>query len=405
MQKGIVAQANVYRIETNLDLSRIRFNGKDYINADLEKSIRITSRNELIGDVLTRYFTGDSMNQKQGVVFCVNRQHALEMERVLNARGISARAYTGQTASAEKVMERFKKKEIRFLYSCNMISEGWDYPELGILVMARPTLPKVLYLQQIGRGLRKTQGKDHVYIIDVVDEYGAMAKPCSMYSIFANAVYVPFGNILKRDYRQGDMIVIDGIRETVEKIVEVDIDTFEDKYGDYLNQELLAREFYMSTGSIVSWIKKGKIQPDAQFAFDNRKIYLFSLDSVTRIRQENGLKEHNEQTIRADFFEFLHERDYSLSYKMPFLLAVLDHLNAVGDASIEEILTDYIAFYKDRIQKGLPVDRATCPYTWERLQDRSFIRQNMLTNPFEKFERKRFLYYSKDLITGTSGSR
>ena len=54
-----------------------------------------------------------------------------------------------------------------------MISEGWDYPELGILVMARPTLSKVLYLQQIGRRLRKTDVKKNVFVVDVVDEYGA----------------------------------------------------------------------------------------------------------------------------------------------------------------------------------------------------------------------------------------
>lgn len=74
-------------------------------------------------------------------------------------------------------MKVFKEKEIRFLCACNMISEGWDYPELGILVMARPTLSKVLYLQQIGRGLRKTDTKKNVIVIDVVDEYGAMIKP------------------------------------------------------------------------------------------------------------------------------------------------------------------------------------------------------------------------------------
>ena len=59
MKKKIVAEANVCRIETNLDLSHIRFNGKDYINADLEKSIRVKSRNELIADVLYNSCTGD----------------------------------------------------------------------------------------------------------------------------------------------------------------------------------------------------------------------------------------------------------------------------------------------------------------------------------------------------------
>ena len=61
------------------------------------------------------------------------------MERVLNSAGISARAYVGQQNNAE-IMDTFRQKEIRFLCACNMISEGWDYPELGILVMARPTM-------------------------------------------------------------------------------------------------------------------------------------------------------------------------------------------------------------------------------------------------------------------------
>lgn len=89
------------------------------------------------------------------------------MEKLLNEAGISAKSYTGQTKNAEKIMADFKEKKIRFLCACNMISEGWDYPELGILVMARPTLSKVLYLQQIGRGLRKTDVKKNVFVIDV----------------------------------------------------------------------------------------------------------------------------------------------------------------------------------------------------------------------------------------------
>lgn len=203
-----------------------------------------------------------------------------------------------------------------------MISEGWDYPELGILVMARPTLSKVLYLQQIGRGLRKTSTKKNVFVIDVVDEYGAMARPCSMHSIFQNTMYVPFGN---------------------------------------------------------------------------KNIYMFSPKDVVRIREELQIPEHTEETIKKDFFDFLEERDYSLSYKMPFMLSFLKHINSIGDAKIEDVLTDYIAFYENRIANGLPVDRPTCPYNENTLKDRKMIKANMLTNPFEKFERKRFLYQSKDL--------
>ncbi len=397
MEKEIVAKANVYRIETNIDLSKVRFNGKDYVNADLEKRIRVTSRNELIVDVLKEYFTSGEASLRQGVIFCVNVSHANEMARLLNKAGIVAASYTGQTKNPASVMDDFKNKKIRFLCTCNMISEGWDYPELGILVMARPTLSKVLYLQQIGRGLRKTDTKKNVIVIDVVDEYGAMIKACNMHTIFANPYYVPFGDITITNYTPGEMLVVDGIEERIERITEVDINTFEDKYGDYLSQEQLAREYFINTGTVTSWIKKGKIKPSVEYKFGSKSLYLFSPDDVEKYRKELGIKEHNNDTIKQDFFEFLEERDYSLSYKMPFLLAFVKNVDSIGDAKIDDVLNDYIAFYQDRIDRGLQVDRSTCPYNETTLQDRKAICRNMLTNPFEKFERKRFLYYSKDL--------
>lgn len=397
MEKGIVAKANVYRIETNIDLSKVRFNGKDYVNADLEKRIRVTSRNELIVDVLKEYFTSGEASLRQGVIFCVNVSHANEMARLLNKAGIVAASYTGQTKNPASVMDDFKNKKIRFLCTCNMISEGWDYPELGILVMARPTLSKVLYLQQIGRGLRKTDTKKNVIVIDVVDEYGAMIKACNMHTIFANPYYVPFGDITITNYTPGEMLVVDGIEERIERITEVDINTFEDKYGDYLSQEQIAREYFINTGTVTSWIKKGKIKPSVEYKFGSKSLYLFSPDDVEKYRKELGIKEHNNDTIKQDFFEFLEERDYSLSYKMPFLLAFVKNVDSIGDAKIDDVLNDYIAFYQDRINRGLQVDRSTCPYNETTLQDRKAICRNMLTNPFEKFERKRFLYYSKDL--------
>ena len=397
MEKGVVARANVYRIETNIDLSHVRFNGKDYVNADLEKSVRVTSRNELIVNVLKDYFAEEDAGKRQGIIFCINKEHTKEMARLLNAVGISAQDYSGDTKHPEKVMQEFKEHKIRFLCACDMISEGWDYPELGILVMARPTLSKVLYLQQIGRGLRRTSIKKNVFVIDVVDEYGAMVRPCSMHAIFGNSLYVPFGDITRQDYLPGQMIEIDGITERVERIVEVDIHTFEEKYGDYYSQEQLAREYFVNTGTITSWIRKGKITPTVEFPFGSKKISLFSPEDVEKYRKELSIQEHNDDTIRDDFFAFLEERDYSLSYKMPFLLSFIDHMDTIGDAKIEDVLTDYIVFYQDRIDKGLPVDRPNCPYNAETLKDRKMIKSSMLTNPFEKFERKRFMYYSKDL--------
>ena len=79
------------------------------------------------------------------------------------------------------------------------------------------------------------------------------------------------------------------------------------------------------------------------------------------------------------------------------MLSFIKAVNAIGDADIEKVLDGYIEFYQNRIDRGLPVDKITCPYNAKTLKDRKAISRNMLTNPFEKFERKRFLYYSKDL--------
>ena len=397
MEQGIVARANVFRVETNIDLSKVRINGKEYVNADLEKSIRVTSRNELIADVLKEYFCEGEVAQRQGIVFCVSVKHAQEMERILNEAGIPAKAYSSKSKDPQGIMRDFREKKIRFLCTCQMISEGWDYPELGILVMARPTLSKVLYLQQLGRGLRKTATKHNVFVIDVVDEYGSAVMPCSMHTIFKNPYYVPFGDIANRDYCPGEMIEVGGLRERVERIVEVDVDSFAEKYSGFLSVEQVAREYFVNTSTVNDWIRKGKIKPTASFVFGAKRIHLFSQEDVVRYRLELGLKEHTEETIRDDFFEFLAERDYTFSYKMIFLLGFLERMDAVGDARLEGVLDYYAAFYRERIERGLPAERTGCPYTLEFLADQKCVKRSMLDNPFEKFERKRFFYHSKDL--------
>lgn len=397
MDKKIIAQASVFRLETNLDLSHVRFNGKDYVNADLEKTIRVTSRNELIAETIKKYFCDENFSSSQGIIFCVNTEHAAEMAKILNAHQISAVSYTSREKNADKIMQDFKNKKIRFLCSCNMISEGWDYPELKILVMARPTLSKVLYLQQIGRGLRKTATKETVFVIDVVDEYGAALKPCSMHSVFKNPFYAPFGLITRQNYEAGEMITVDGLYETIERIVKVDIEDFSEKYQNFLSVEQLARELFVGTQTVNKWIKDKKITPDASFDFGSHKIFMFAPESIQKIRADLNLPVHNEKTIHKDFFDFLSERDYTFSYKMPFLLSLLKNANDVGEAKITSVLRDYTLFYINRLNQNLPADKKNCPYTKDFLADKKAVKENMIKNPFEKFERKRFLYIAKDL--------
>ena len=71
-------------------------------------------------------------------------------------------------------------------------------------------------------------------------------------------------------------MVIDGMEERIERITEVDIHSFEEKYGDYLSQEQVAREYFVNTGTITSWIRAGKLTPEVQYKFGSKTLYLFS---------------------------------------------------------------------------------------------------------------------------------
>lgn len=156
---------------------------------------------------------------------------------------------------------------------------------------------------------------------------------------------------------RGEWIEVDGICEQVQKISEVDVMSFEEKYGDYLSTEQLAREFFVSTGTVNSWIRSGKLTPTVSMPFGSRRLYLFSPQAAEEARRALQIPVHDDSTIYDDFREFLEARDYSLSYKMPFLLALLDQVSEIGEASIEAVLDEYIGFYEDRTRRGLVVDR------------------------------------------------
>lgn len=397
IEKRIVSPIRAFRIESSINLSEVRYNGVDYRNSDIEKTVRVDSRNELIVQVLQKYFTSPSIRQKQGIIFCVNINHAKEMERVCTKYGIKTKAIYGGNRNNEAIIEQYRSRQIQFLCSCSMISEGWDEPQTEVVVMARPTLSKVLYLQQLGRGLRKCENKEALYVIDVVDQYGSLLKPWTVNSLFHLNMYKPFGDIFQPRMTTEEMTLIQGLSEEEIAIREIDIETFEEKYKDYLSVEQTARQLFLSTGTVTSWINKHEIRPAVSLKIANTNVYLFSPSQIEEIRIQKGLKERNENTIKDDFFEFLEEKSYTFSFKMVFLLALIKLVSKEGEADVDQVLDLYIQFYQDRINHNIPVDKNGCIYTAEFLKDRTEVKRNMFANPFEKFERKRFIYHSRDL--------
>lgn len=400
IEKNICSPIRVFRLKSNIDLSEVRFNGKDYMSGDLEKRIVVSSRNELIAETVNKYFGKDvkGLSEKQGIVFCVNIKHAEMMANLLNEKGISAASLSGKNKKYMEDIEGYLRGDIRFLTSCQLITEGWDAPKTSVIVMARPTTSKVLYHQQLGRGTRKAEGKEALYLIDVVDNYSFNSAPWTANSLFKNPLYSPFGDVLTgvRTF-SGEMIYLDHLLETEVDLEEIDIETFENLYGDYISAEELARELFLSTDTINSWIKKGDINSDYSSKLGRVTYHKFKPERVEEIRVLKGLKKRDESTILDDFWEFIEEGSYSLSYKIIFMLSLLKNLEKDGEADFDKVKEDYIIYYKERLKDGLDVDKKSCPYTLEYLNSDKDMIRNIIVNPFEKFERKRFIYYGKDV--------
>ena len=106
----------------------------------------------------------------RAVVFCVTQEHARYVTGMLAAQGYKAMAVTAETPSAdrERVKERLEKGEVEILCTVDVLSEGADFPCINTVVFLRPTESLTVFLQQLGRGLRKYPQKDALTVLDFV---------------------------------------------------------------------------------------------------------------------------------------------------------------------------------------------------------------------------------------------
>jgi superfamily II DNA or RNA helicase len=105
--------------------------------------------------------------------FCVSVEHARHMARVFSECGISATAVWADTADRERTraLSDLTAGRIKIVFSVDLFNEGVDVPSVNSLLMLRPTDSPLLFLQQLGRGLRKSPGKDLCTVLDFVGQH------------------------------------------------------------------------------------------------------------------------------------------------------------------------------------------------------------------------------------------
>lgn len=111
--------------------------------------------------------------QPRGLVFCSRQAEARKLAEQFIALGHPARALTNQDDNAQRqeAVRRLENGELEYLITVDLFNEGIDIPSLNQIVMLRNTQSQIVFLQQLGRGLRKYPGKDFVTVIDFIGNY------------------------------------------------------------------------------------------------------------------------------------------------------------------------------------------------------------------------------------------
>lgn len=123
-------------------------------------------------------YYGFSGNRVKGLIFCSRKDEAKELSKKFNERGLKTEVLTGEDNQErrENVIARLTDDEhadnqLDYIFTVDIFNEGVDIPEINQVIMLRPTQSPVIFIQQLGRGLRKYEGKEYVVILDFIGNY------------------------------------------------------------------------------------------------------------------------------------------------------------------------------------------------------------------------------------------
>jgi DNA repair protein RadD len=172
---GYLSEYDIYAPALPLDTSQVHMQGGDYKRTEAEA---LVNRPTITGNAVNHYRR--LLNGKPSIAFCVSIKHAQQVAEDFRASGFRAVSVDGKMRQSERdaAIEDFRRGQVNVLASCDLISEGFDVPDAYGAILLRPTESTALYLQQVGRVLRKVEGKEKAIILDHVGNSARHGLPC-----------------------------------------------------------------------------------------------------------------------------------------------------------------------------------------------------------------------------------
>ena len=401
---GALVPVRCIRIHTNIDMTKVRFNSVQYNIRDLDVKICVTERNQLIVDTWLDY-----VKDKRTVVFCASVKHADQIAELFRTVGVAAIAVSGSMKTSERneQLTKFASGETKVLCACDLLNEGWDCPQTEVLFMARPTMSKVLYTQQLGRGMRTADGKEHLMVFDFVDNASQYNMPYSLHRLFKLNEYHAGGTVVGRKgqreaeedlYLKGekpDAIIDYPVDATDYELV--DIFNWQEEAAGMISQMEFVRRVDVQTETIERYVHEGKLVPDLIVPMsEHRTFKYFKEETLQAYAQQYGWKLIDDSNRKQLFMEMVEQMDMSYSYKPVLLKAILAYADAAGRVKISDIVSYFRSFYEARRAGDLRVEKANSIYARGDYTDKEAER-NILSNPFKRFEDMNMMRHTKTL--------
>lgn len=365
VDKGMLVPFHYYGIYDETDYSGLHVVKGRYEEKELNR-IYITNekRYELIYKHYRKY------RSKRALGFCCSRKHAEEMAKNFCSRGVAACAVYSNSdgefsEDRDTALEKLTRGEIKVIFSVDMFNEGLDLPAVDMVLFLRPTQSPVIFLQQLGRGLRKSRGKEFLNVLDFIGNYERAGRaPFLLSGQNASQGAGTEEGPQDLEYPDGcivdfDMRLIDLFREMENRNLTV--------------RDIIGREFYR-----VKELLEGKVPTRMElFSRMDGAVY----DLCVKNSRENpfrcyleylhkwGELTEEEQTlydgIGREFLEMLETTNMQKAYKMPVLYAFYHDGNIRMEVTEEELLKSWKKFFDTGINWK---DLGSGAASWEEYQ-------------------------------------
>ncbi|MDO5863755.1 MULTISPECIES: DUF3427 domain-containing protein [Micrococcaceae] len=171
LDADLLVPFHYFGVSDDVDLSRLEWKRGNYDTAQLD---RLYTGNDARAAKVIRELRDKVVGTEhmRALGFCVSVQHAHYMARVFNDAGITSVAVDGGTDEAARAdaLARLRNREVNCIFAVDIFNEGLDIPEVDTILMLRPTQSATIFLQQLGRGLRRADDKAVLTVLDFIGQ-------------------------------------------------------------------------------------------------------------------------------------------------------------------------------------------------------------------------------------------